>query len=88
MSHIIIELKDQSRHSFVLELLNSFGFIEVVNDGSSTQASILDSYGVDIDPGFVPQTWEDIDEGYAAMAADEEREREAREWMDGTIDVV
>ena len=52
MSHIIIELKDKSRHSFVLELLNSFGFIKVVNDGSSAQASIPDSFGVGVDPDF------------------------------------
>ena len=88
MSHIVIELKDKSRRSFVLELLNSFGFINIVNDGSSTEANGSDTFGVDVDPDFVPQTWEDVEEGYAAMAADEEREREAREWMDGTIDVV
>lgn len=31
-------------------------------------------------------TWENLDEGYQQMANDEQREMEANEWMEGTLD--
>jgi hypothetical protein len=89
MSHIIIELKDESRYAFLIELLRSLNFVRVLPEQSEIgQNNVPDEFGVDTDENFEPLIYADDEEGWAALVADEQRELEANQWIGGTIDSI
>ena len=86
MSQFLLQLKDESKKAFLLELLGAFTFVEVRSTVEPFGANPPSTFGEAVDglPGSV--TYDDVEEGYRAMAADQDREREATAWIEGTLD--
>ena len=84
MENITIKVTDRSKRDFLLELLSSLAYVEVAHADSPPAAMVIpNEFGVE-HPGEI-EYFDDSDEGIQAMADDEEREREALEWIEGTL---
>ncbi len=85
MQRLVVTLKDPSKQVFLLELLTAFDFLSVEFDLGNSGEPRAAPVGSIPATNIVKDYRNDLAAGYEAMAADEQREMEALEWMEGTL---